>query len=83
MAVWPTKIAHCFAGAFPFEHAGGRGSSPVTPCIGFVFFGFTRSINVTESYSFLIAIYLSFFPLQRAPKGLCARRARRSPRMMR
>lgn len=21
--VWPTKIAHCFAGAFPFEHAGG------------------------------------------------------------
>lgn len=38
MAVWPTKIAHCFAGAFPIEHAGGRGSSPVTPCIGFVFF---------------------------------------------
>lgn len=28
--VWPTKIAHCFAGAFPFEHAGGqRGSSLV------------------------------------------------------
>jgi hypothetical protein len=42
MAVWPTKIAHCFAGAFPFEHAGGEGPSPVTPCIGFVVFCFTR-----------------------------------------
>jgi hypothetical protein len=41
IAVWPTKIAHCFAGAFPFEHAGGEGTlacNTVYRLRGFLFY---------------------------------------------
>ena len=36
--VWPTKIAHCFAGAFPFEHAGGIFACITSPA-GSIWFG--------------------------------------------
>jgi len=54
--VWPTKIAHCFAGAFPFEHAGGKEVPRNTMYRLFVFLFYYYRVSPVDSISYLLVL---------------------------
>lgn len=71
MAVWPTKIAHCFAGAFPFEHAGDEGTLACNTLYrlrGFLFYeGLLLSTVLHFNSTYFTRLCPSFYS-----EGMCA-----------